>query len=227
MYGFRFRVYNDSGASHKAPCELASWNDTVENMKGSSDCESQATPQRKICHAAAVLILLDLSTIGSLGQTSIANTVTPPLYNPGSITDYRAALPNSTLTFCVSNEANAITFPIHPCWNWETTAKRPFGICLKRIFRKIPCRLMPAMPSSWGRSMRGKRIYLTIDGTSILNSKLKLQDIIKISNGPYLRAAGSIDIQRKGGAVRLPSGKVPERPWLIRCRMSEIDTYFF
>jgi len=35
-----------------------------------------------------------------------------------------------------------------------------------------------------------------------------LQDVIKTPTGPYLMAGDSIAVQREGGKVRLPSGKV-------------------
>jgi hypothetical protein len=41
--------------------------------------------------------------------------------------------------------------------------------------------------------------------------KVKLQDIIQNSDTVYLRTSDSIDIQRKGGGIRLPSGKVLTR----------------
>jgi hypothetical protein len=41
--------------------------------------------------------------------------------------------------------------------------------------------------------------------------KVKLGEIIQNSNTVYLRANDSIDIQRKDGAIRLPSGKVLTR----------------
>jgi hypothetical protein len=61
-------------------------------MKGSAD-PSQLIPQRKVSHAAVVLVSLSLSMIG-LGQTPLATTAAPPRYSPGPIIDYRAALPN-------------------------------------------------------------------------------------------------------------------------------------
>jgi len=51
--------------------------------------------------------------------------------------------------------------------------------------------------------------YLSNDRRNIYSEfKLKLQESIKNSANFYVRARDSITIQRKGGAVRLPSGKV-------------------
>jgi hypothetical protein len=49
-----------------------------------------------ITHAAAVLVLLCFFTAGFFGQTAVAPSATPPLYSLGPITDYYAALPNSS-----------------------------------------------------------------------------------------------------------------------------------
>jgi hypothetical protein len=41
--------------------------------------------------------------------------------------------------------------------------------------------------------------------------KIAIQDVVKNSANSYLRVGNSVDIQRPGGAVRLPSGKVLTR----------------
>jgi hypothetical protein len=41
--------------------------------------------------------------------------------------------------------------------------------------------------------------------------KITIQDVVKNSVNPYLRVGNSVDIQRQGGAVRLPSEKVLTR----------------
>ena len=54
--------------------------------------------------------------------------------------------------------------------------------------------------------------YLSNDRRDIYSEfKVKLGEIIQNSNTVYLRANDSIDIQRKDGAIRLPSGKVLTR----------------
>jgi hypothetical protein len=54
--------------------------------------------------------------------------------------------------------------------------------------------------------------YLSNDKRDIYSEfKMKVQEIIQASDIVYLRANDSIDIQRKGGAIRLLSGKVLTR----------------
>jgi hypothetical protein len=51
--------------------------------------------------------------------------------------------------------------------------------------------------------------YLSNDKQNIYSEfKLKIQETVKAPNDRYVRAGDSIDAQRKGGAIRLPSGKV-------------------
>jgi hypothetical protein len=179
-------------------------------MKGSTDRKSQVTPQRKICHAAAVLVLLSLSTIGSLGQTSLATTATPPRYSPGPITDYRAALPNSgdVLRFRRGERYNIPG----PFWlELGENSETAIWDLPQTHFQKNP---MPfdASDAVVVGTVNAGQAYLSNDRRNIYSEfKLKLQEIIKTSDAPYLRVADSIDIQRKGGAVRLPSGKVLTR----------------
>jgi hypothetical protein len=68
--------------------------------------------------------------------------------------------------------------------------------------------------------------YLSNDKRNIYSEfKLKLQEIIKTPNGPYLRVGDSIDVQRKGGAIRLPSGKVVIRAALANSMPQVVKRY--
>jgi hypothetical protein len=54
--------------------------------------------------------------------------------------------------------------------------------------------------------------YLSNDRRDIYSEfKVKLEEIIQNSDTHYLRASDSIDIQRTGGVIRLPSGKLLTR----------------
>jgi hypothetical protein len=179
-------------------------------MKRDSDLESQVTPQRKICHAAAVLVLLSLSTIGSFGQTSLVATTTPPQYSPGPITDYRAALPNSS---------DVLRFRRGERYNIPDSSLLELGENSEAAIWDLPETHFQRNPMPFDDSdaivvgtVNAGQSYLSNDRRNIYSEfKLMLQEIIKTSNAPYLRVADSIDIQRKGGAVRLPSGKVLTR----------------
>jgi hypothetical protein len=58
-----------------------------------------------------------------------------------------------------------------------------------------------------GRITKGQA-HLSNDKRDIYSEfKVSVQDIIKSPSEPYLRAGDTIDIERPGGAIRLPSGK--------------------
>jgi hypothetical protein len=179
-------------------------------MTGDAERESQVTPQRKMCHAAAVLVLLSLSTIGSFGQTSFATTATPPQYTPGPITDYTAAQPSSS---------DVLRFRRGERYNIPDPSLLELGENSETAIWELPethfqKNAMPfdASDAVVVGTVNAGQSYLSNDRRNIYSEfKLKLQEIIKTSNALYLRVADSIDIQRKGGAVRLPSGKVLTR----------------
>lgn len=178
-------------------------------MKASAKRKSQVVPQRKICHAAAVLVLLSLSMIG-LGQVSLATTATPPQYSPGPITAYSAALPNSSddLRFRRGERYN---IPDSSVQELGENSETSIWDLPETHFQKNP---MPfdASDAVVVGTVNAGQAYLSNDKRNIYSEfKLKLQEIIKTSDAPYLQVADSIDIQRKGGAVRLPSGKVLTR----------------
>src|SRR5690348_3067868 len=179
-------------------------------MKGGAERESQVTPQRKICHAAAVLVLLSLPTIDSFCQTSPATTATPPQYTPGPITDYSAALPNSNdvLRFRRGERHN---IPDPSLLELGENSETAIWDLPETHFQKNAMPFDASDAVVVGTVSAGQS-YLSNDRRNIYcEFKLKLHEIIKASNASYLLVADSIDIQRKGGAVRLPSGKVLTR----------------
>lgn len=159
-----------------------------------------------ICRASAVLVVLSLSTFGSFGQTSVATIASPPRYSPGPITDYNAALPNSTdvLRFRRGERYN-IPDPSLP--ELGETSQTLWDLP-ESHFQKSPMPFDTSDAVVVGTLTAGQS-YLSNDKRNIYSEfKLKLLEIIKTNNAPYLRAGDAIDIQRKGGAIRLPSGKV-------------------
>jgi hypothetical protein len=90
----------------------------------------------------------------------------------------------------------------------------PFGRAIRHVREEQKFNPMPfdASDADVVGTVNAGQAYLSNDRRNIYSEfKLKLQEIIKTSDAPYLRVADSIDIQRKGGAVRLPSGKVVTR----------------
>ena len=166
-----------------------------------------------ICRASVVLVLLGVSTFGSFGQTSGATAARPPQYSPGPITDYNAALPNSNdvLGFRRGERYN-IPNPSLPELgeNSQTLWDLP-----ESHFQKSPMPFDTSDAVVVGTVTAGQS-YLSNDKRNIYSEfKLKLLETIKTPIAPYLRARDTIDIQRKGGAIRLPSGKVVVRAALV------------
>ena len=55
--------------------------------------------------------------------------------------------------------------------------------------------------------------------------KFSLKEVIKNPQPPYLRTGDAIDIQRRGGAIRLPSGKLLTRGFIFES-ISRIGTRY-
>lgn len=130
----------------------------------------------------------------------------PPQYSSGPVTEYNAALPNSNdvLRFRRGERYN-IADPSLPELgeNSETMWDLP-----ETHFQKNPMPFDTSDAVVVGTVTSG-RSYLSNDKRNIYSEfELTLQEIVKTTNAPYLRAGDSVDIQRKGGAIRLPSGKV-------------------
>ena len=163
-----------------------------------------------ISPASAVLVLLSLFTCGSFGQTSVAATALPPLYSPGPITDYNAALPNlsDVLQFRRGERYNIFNSSLP-----ELGEDSDVGIwdLPPTHFRKDAMPFDASDAVVIGRITAGQS-HLSNDRRGLYSEfKLSLQELVKNSVPPYLRVDDSIDIQRKGGAIRLPSGKVLTR----------------
>jgi hypothetical protein len=179
-----------------------------------------------ICRVLAVLVLLSVSTLGSTGQTSVATIATPPQYSPGPTTDYTAALPNSTdvLRFRRGERYNIPNASLPELGeNSQTLWDLP-----ETHFRKSPMPFDTSDAVVVGMVTAGQA-YLSNDKHNMYSEfKLKLLEIIKTPNAPYLQAGDAIDIQRNGGAIKLPSGKVVVRAALTdSCRRLASDTSCF
>jgi hypothetical protein len=193
------------------PCESASWDGTFYRAKLKADPKSQSMLLRNlITHAAVVLVLPCFFTPGSFGQTPVAPSAKPPLYSLGPITDYHAALPNSSdvLQFRRSERYNIpdSTLP-------ELGEDGEVGLVeLPPTHSKKDPMPFDANDAVVVGTVTAGQSYLSNDKRDIYSEfKVKLQEIIQNSDTVYLRTSDSIDIQRKGGGIRLPSGKVLTR----------------
>jgi hypothetical protein len=163
-----------------------------------------------INHATAALILLFLFTSGSFGQTPVASSAKAPLYSLGPITDYHAALPNYR---------DVLQFRRSERYNIPDSTVPELGEDSEAGLVDLPPTHSKKDPMPFNTSdavvvgtVTAGQSYFSNDKRDIYSEfKLNLQEIIKNSETVYLRANDSIDIQRKGGAIRLPSGKVLTR----------------
>jgi hypothetical protein len=154
--------------------------------------------------------LLILFTSGSFCQTPVAPSATPPLYSIGPITDYNAAL---------SNSRDVLQFRRGERYNISDSTVPELGEDSEVGLVELPPTHSKKNPMPFDASdavvvgtVTAGQSYFSNDKRVIYSEfKLKLQEIIQNSDTVYLRANDSIDIQRKGGAIRLPSGKILTR----------------
>jgi hypothetical protein len=193
------------------PCEPASCDGTFYRMKGDLGFGSWLMPQRKmICHGLAAVVMLSLSTFDAFGQTPVAPIATPPQYSPGPITDYSAALPNSgdVLRFRRGERYN---IPDPSVSELGEDSEPGIWDLPPSHFRKHAMPFAASDAVVVGTVTAGQS-FLSNDRQNIYSEfKLKLYESIKNSANFYVRVGELIAIQRKGGAIRLPSGKVLTR----------------
>lgn len=168
-------------------------------------------PQRQmICSGLVTLAILASSTFDVSGQTPIAATAAPPQNSPGPITDYEDALPTSS---------DVLRFRRGERYNIPNPSLSPLGEDSEPGIWDLP-------PSHFGKDAMPFAasdivvIGTVIAGQSFLSNdrrgiysefRFRIDEGIKNSGDFYVRVADSITIQRKGGVIRLPSGKVLTR----------------
>src|SRR6266850_1999355 len=143
-------------------------------------------------------------------QAASATPATPPQYSSGPVTDYNAAL---------SNSSDVLRFRRGERYNIPNPSLPELGENSETAIWDLPETHFQKNPMPFDASdavvvgtVTAGQAYLSNDRRNIYSEfKLKLQEIIKTPSTPYLRVGDSIDIERKGGAVRLRSGKVLTR----------------
>ena len=171
-------------------------------------------------HFAVVLMVVALSGQSSpqgLPQSpSSLQTPTsssPPLFSAGPTTDYKAALPNPSdvLRFRRGERYNIPNSDSPEIG--ENSKDDELGIwnLTPSHYRKDAMPFAASDAVAIGTVTAGQA-YLSNDKRDLYSEfKFSLTEAIKNPQPPYLRTGDAIDIQRKGGAVRLPSGKVLTR----------------
>ena len=162
------------------------------------------------CIGLAAVVMLTCSTFDAFGQTPVAPIAPPPQYSPGPITDYSAALPNSS---------DVLRFRRGERYNIPNPSLSELGEDSELGIWDLPPSHFSkdAMPFAASDAVvvgtvTAGQSFLSNDRRDIYSEfKLTIEEGIKNSANSYVRMADSITIQRKGGAVRLPSGKVLTR----------------
>ena len=180
-------------------------------MKGALGSRSRLMPQRNtICWGLAAVVMLGFSTFDAFGQTPVASIAPPPQYSAGPMTNYSAALPNS---------GDVLRFRRGERYNIPNPSLSELGDESEPGIWDLPPShfTKDAMPFAASDvvvvgTVTASQSFLSNDRRDIYSEfKFKLQEVIKNSANFYVRMADSITIQRKGGVVRLPSGKVLTR----------------
>jgi hypothetical protein len=163
-------------------------------------------------HAVPLFLFVGLLGVPRLlhsQQTPTASSPAP-VYNTGPVTDYQAALPNSNdvLQFRRGERYN-IPYPSLP--ELGDGSETAIWDLPESHFTKDPTPFKTSDVVVIGTVSSGQS-HLSNDKRNIYSEfKVSLQEVLKNSPTHYLRANDSIDIQRKGGSIRLPSGKILTR----------------
>jgi hypothetical protein len=136
-----------------------------------------------------------------------ATQTSPPQYSSGPVTDYSAALPNSS---------DVLRFRRGERYNVPDPALPELGEQSDPILveEDMESYYHDPMPFSQSDavvvgSLASGQAFLSNDKRGIYSEfKLKLQETLKVPATRFIRAGESIVLELEGGAIRLPSGKV-------------------
>lgn len=159
--------------------------------------------------ALLALIVLPGLVRSALPSRSSSPPSSPPMYNAGPVTDYNLALPNS---------GDVIQFRRGERYNVPDTSVAELGENSEARLWTLPSSHFKKDPMPFASSdvvvgtVSAGQTHFSNDRRDIYSEfKIAIQDVVKNSANPYLRVGNSVDVQRPGGAVWLPSGKVLTR----------------
>jgi hypothetical protein len=163
--------------------------------------------QLKIVTRTLVLSLLfSVYSFSSFAQTS-ASYQGPPRYSYGPITDYEAALPtpSGVLRFRRGERYN-LTNPSVPEIGEQSEPK--IVNLAPSHFRRNPMPFEHSNVVAVG-TIKAGQAFLSNDKRDIYTEfSFSVEEVLKTPAAPYVRVGDSIDIERRGGVVKLPSGKI-------------------
>jgi hypothetical protein len=167
--------------------------------------------QRNWISGVALILLLSLPALLAHAQTQNSSlpVQTQPAYSPGPITDYKAALPNfdEVLQFRRGARYDHI-YSDAPELGEDSEVEWALP---SSHFKKQPTPFDASDAVIVGTVTAGQS-HLSNDRRDIYSEfQLTLHEVLDNSAPPYLRQGDSIDVQRKGGGIKLPSGKILTR----------------
>jgi hypothetical protein len=160
--------------------------------------------QKLLISAFVFAFLTCTDTSHSYGQNA---PVSPPQFSYGPITDYNSALPAT---------ADVLRFRRGERYNIRDSDLPELGENSEKTVLELPSSHSEgnSMPLEQSDAVvigkvKSAHAYLSNDKRNVYSEfKTSIQEVIKTPNAPYLRAGDSIDVERSGGAIRLPSGKI-------------------
>ena len=153
------------------------------------------------------LLFASFGAFSPFAQTPAPPSSASPQYSSGPVTDYNAAIPNSNdnLRF---RRGERHDVPNSSAPELGEDSETTLWDLPETHFKKDPMPFEASDAVVVGTVTSGQA-YLSNDKRSVYSEfKLRVQEIVKTPGTVSLRADDSIDIQRKGGAIRLRSGKV-------------------
>jgi hypothetical protein len=155
-----------------------------------------------------VLALLVTIISSGIAQRSQGTPQTSsPLYSPGPVTSYSAALPDAK---------NVLRFRRGERYNIPNPSVAELGEDSDAQLMELPATHFKreSLPTTASDavvvgSIKAGQAYLSNDKRDIYSEfKVQLIEVLKSPNAPFLNAGDSVDVSRKGGVIRLPSGKI-------------------
>jgi hypothetical protein len=140
-------------------------------------------------------------------QVAATTSATPPQYSSGPVTDYNAALSNSSdvLRFRRGERYNS---PNSPLSDLGEQSDPVLVVEDMGSYYRDPMPFDQSDAVIVGRVASGQA-YLSNDKRDLYSEfKVTVQEALKVPAARYVQAGNSVEVERQGGAIRLPSGKV-------------------
>jgi hypothetical protein len=154
---------------------------------------------------AASFIVLGLAGSSTKSFPQASSQLQAPRYSPGPLTDYDGAQPKSN---------DALRFRRGQRHTHDATVPE-LGEDSEALEVSLPGFHMTSDALPCGKSdavvvgkVKSGHAYLSNDKRDVYSEfQIELQELITSPSAPYLKIGETIDIERRGGVIKLPSGK--------------------